>query len=362
VLALSPEPGAIGFFSRYVTEALICPDPGHQEAAFLDFMEQLGRRLNYPGVLFLTRDQDVSAVGRNRARLERHFCIPFANWAVLSRIVDKQGQYAVAQDVGVPLPLTHFPQDETEVIASAESFDYPAIIKPAYHVKFSERFGVKGFVTHDAEQMVDHYRRGVAHGYRMMIQEVIPGKPHRLYTYGSYLNRRGEALAEFTGRKLRQNPRMFGTCRMGECCPAPEVAALGLRLLRALDFWGISQVEFKLDPRDGQFKLIEVNARNYQWQHLATVCGANLAYVAYQDALDQAVAPHSATVYGKRWVLAASDLVLTPREILRGQTSLSDWLRSWRGVAVDGIFSWRDPRPGLHFLGNRISRLQGERP
>jgi D-aspartate ligase len=360
ILALSPEPEAIGFSSRHVTQSLVCPDPGEEESAFLDFMDQVGEHLDRPGILFLTRDQDVSTVSRNQTRLQRHFLIPFAGWDVLSRIVDKRGQYTVAKKVGVPLPVTRFPQSEAELAVVAQEMPYPAIIKPAYHAKFWEQFRVKGFIARSPQETIDHYRRGTAHGYQMMIQEIIPGEPDRLYSYGSYLNRHGEPLAEFTGRKLRQNPRMFGICRLGESCPAPQVAELGLQLLRALGFWGISHVEFKLDPRDDRYKLMEVNARSFLWQHLATVCGANLAYTAYRDALGEPVTPVTASAYGRRWVLTASDMVLSPPEIVRGQISLWDWLSGWQGVAVDGIFSWRDPHPGLHYLRNKINRRHGE--
>lgn len=359
VLALNPRPDAIGFPSRYVTERFICPDPGKEEEAFLDFMDRVGERLAKRAVLFLTRDQDVSTVSRNQARLARHYQVPFAAWDVLRAIVNKPGQYRVARKLGVPLPVTAFPHDRTEAARAADKVPYPAIIKPAYHVEFSKRFGGKGFLAHNPQEAVTYFQRGAAAGYQMMLQEVIPGSSDRLYTYGSYLSPQGEPLAEFTGRKLRQNPRMFGTCRAGECCRAPEVASLGRKLLQALGFWGISQVEFKLDPRDGEYKLIEVNARNYQWQHLATVCGANLAYAAYRDTIGEPLAPVRATDYGKRWVLAASDLVLTPREILRGERALLPWIQSWRGVAVDGIFSFRDPAPGVRYLRNHISRRLG---
>jgi predicted ATP-grasp superfamily ATP-dependent carboligase len=356
VLALDSRSEPIGFSSRYVTRALVCPDPEEKAREFLEFMGELGLALEYKGVLFLTRDQDVSVVSQNQELLERHFHIPFAQWTVVSRIVDKQGQYAVARAADVPLPETFFPQNDDELEDAVNKVPYPAIIKPAYHVKFSERFGVKGFVAEDPAAALRAFRRGANYGYQMMLQEIIPGDANRLYTYGSYLDRNGRPLGQFTGRKLRQNPRMFGTCRVGESCPAPDVAALGLRLLHALDYWGISQVEFKLDPRDDQFKLMEVNARSYQWQHLATACGANLALLAYRDALNQCVAPVFADDYGKRWSLIASDLVMTPREIARGQTSLRSWLNGWRGLAVDGIFSFRDPKPGLRYLKNRLVR------
>jgi predicted ATP-grasp superfamily ATP-dependent carboligase len=362
VVALDSHPDAIGLSSRYVVAALVCPDPGGAEPAFIEFMGQLGRRLGSPGVLFLTRDQDLSTVSRNQALLERYFRFPFVGWEVLKQIVDKRGQYAVAQDAGVPLPTTLFPENETEVRSVAWSLPYPVIIKPAYHASFSERFGVKGFLANNSDETLTLYRRGVEHGYDMMIQEVIPGGPERLYTYGSTLDPEGKPLAQFTGRKLRQNPSRFGTCRLGECVYAPQVAELGLRLLRALGFWGTSQVEFKLDPRDNVLKLIEVNARNYQWQHLSTVCGANLAHAAYLHALGEPVRPVEANAYGRRWILAASDVALSLREWARGQIRLVDWLAGWRGVAVDGIFSVRDPAPGLHYLWNQTRRRSGYRP
>ena len=51
-----------------------------------------------------------------------------------------------------------------------------------------------------------------------------------------------------------------------------EVVDAGLRLLAALDYAG-SQVEFKRDPRDGRYKLMEINPRLYQWHGLAAACG-----------------------------------------------------------------------------------------
>src|SRR5207247_5948621 len=56
----------------------------------------------------------------------------------------------------------------------------------------------------------------------------------------------------FCGRKLRQTPPGVGTCRVGEAVWVEEVVEQGLRLLRELEHTGLSQVEFKRDPRDGR--------------------------------------------------------------------------------------------------------------
>lgn len=358
ILALSPQRNAIGFNSRYATHHLVCPESTEHEDDFVEFLVQLGSHLNEPGVLFVTRDQDMAAISRNQDRLHQ-FLVPSAGWSVISRIVDKQGQYATAQQIGIPLPRTEFPRDRAEAVELAQELPYPVIVKPAYHAKFSERFGVKGFVADSPRRAVEYFCVGRDHGYDMMLQEIIPGEPDHLYTFGSYLNRQGEVLAQFTGRKLRQRPRLFGTCRLGETCAEPTIVDLGIKMLRALGFWGISQVEFKLDPRDHQFKLIEVNCRSYQWQHLATVCGANIAQVAYLDMLGASPAPQIASTKPQKWILLTSDLVMSPIEAMRGQLSVKNWLKGWRGVAVDGLLSIRDPLPGLAYIWNKLRRPMG---
>ena len=72
-----------------------------------------------------------------------------------------------------------------------------------------------------------------------------------------------------------------------------EVVDAGLALLRALWFHGISQVEFKRDPRDGRFKLMEVNPRLWQWHGLAAACGVDLPLIAYRDLTGEQVEPVS---------------------------------------------------------------------
>ena len=54
-------------------------------------------------------------------------------------------------------------------------------------------------------------------------------------------------------------PRGFGTCRVGEARWREDVVEQALALLTALGYHGIAQTEFRLDPRDGRFKLMEVN-------------------------------------------------------------------------------------------------------
>ncbi len=131
-----------------------------------------------------------------------------------------------------------------------------------------------------------------------MVQELIPGGDDELYTVGSYIAVDGTVLGLFSGRKLRQSPPGVGTCRVGEAVWVQDNVDAALRLLRAFEFHGVSQVEFKRDPRDGRYKLMEINPRLWLWHGLAAALGVDFARIAYLDLLGRRGEP--VTTEGKR--------------------------------------------------------------
>jgi D-aspartate ligase len=65
-------------------------------------------------------------------------------------------------------------------------------------------------------------------------------------------------------RWLRQHPHEFG--RASTLVETIELAALeelSEKLLKAINYYGLVEVEYKPDPRDGQFKLLDINARTW---------------------------------------------------------------------------------------------------
>src|SRR5205814_6398478 len=171
-----------------------------------------------------------------------------------------------------------------------------------------------------------------AQAFGPMVQELVPGGDDRLYTVGSYLARDGRALGVFCGRKLRQTPPGIGTCRVGEAVWVQEVVDDSLRLLAGFGYYGLSQVEFKRDARDGRYKLMEINARLWQWHGLATACGVDLPRIAYDDLTGAAPTEAVMDGQGKRWAIT----------LLPGERPLPQ-----RPPYVDAVFALDDPKPGL---------------
>ena len=106
-------------------------------------------------------------------------------------------------------------------------------------------------------------------------------------------------------------------------CGCPRWSSDGLRLLRALGFHGVSQVEFKLDPRTGEYKLIEVNPRLWQWHGLPRACGVDLTHIAYLDLVGRRPPPQRMTHEGRRWAISFMAAPATPCSGRRTRTRCS---------------------------------------
>ena len=354
VLGLDPDPRAIGLLSRCAA-GMVCPDPKDDEEAFLAFLEDVGRRLPRKAVLFPTHDEFIWPLSRHAARLEPWFHIPFSGWGVMEALHDKKQQMEAAGRVGVDTPRTVFVDSREDLERGADEIGFPAIFKPVESLAFKLRFHRHVLEIGDRNELAAVYERVTDCG-TLMLQEVVPGGDEELWTLGSYLDEASRPLALYTGHKLRQHPVHFGHCRMAVSRWDDEVSRAGVSLLQELRYHGVSQVEFKRDPRDGRFRFMEVNARHWMWHSLAAASGVNLSLAAYRDATGH---PYTAVrhVDGRKWVVAITDLRDAQAEFRRRERAVLPWLKSYAGVARDGVLSLRDPVPGLVAAGRTVRSI-----
>lgn len=361
VLAVDPNPRALGFASRYAA-CSVCPDPARDGDGFIAYLEALGRSLPQRAVVFPTHDEFIWPVSRHAERLHEWFRIPFSDWQTMVRLYDKEEQMRAAWRAGVDTPLTVFIRSHADLQAGAAEIPFPAIFKPVQSLAFKTRFKRPVLIIESPDRLEAVYERCADCG-TLMLQEIVPGGDDELFTVGSTLDARSRPLAVFTGKKLRQHPRTFGTARLAVSVWIDELAEAGLRLLRELHYHGVSQVEFKRDPRDGRYKLMEVNARHWLWHSLAAACGVNLTLASYADAIGKPfTAPRQSD--GGKWVLTLKEGVDSVREIQRGDQSVGEWLVSLGGIRTDGVMALDDPRPGLvnaWRMAKVVARRRGRR-
>ena len=177
-----------------------------------------------------------------------------------------------------------------------------------------------------------------------MVQELIPGAAENLYSVGS-LYSNGRVLGKVVARRTRQHPAVFGRVTThAETCHVPELEDMGTRFLKAMGYQGISEVEFMWDPRDGIFKLIEINARFWAWHGLAIAAGVDLPFLMYRDMLGDTVQVNDFED-GVHWLRLLVDVPASAIQVAKGNISIPAYLKSWKGKKTFDVFSWRDPLP-----------------
>lgn len=274
-------PPLLGRFSRFpVRHFTYQPRAGE---TLTQCLLRIADQFDGTGVLFPAIDVDLEAVVLAQDKLAARYHVPAAPH-IGADIFAKNWQYEIARRVGVPIPLSlRFNAGEEPDLSG---YRFPLIIKPSSR---TEAVGGRAFRLRvvDDRAALDPFLAELARdhpGREFQLAENIPGDPTQLYTVGAYANRQGRVLRTYTGRKLSQHPYTHGDASIAETLAVPDIVVRQARvLLEEARFHGISQVEFKHDARDDQYKLLEINGRCWSWVKLPAFSGVNLPLIQHYD-------------------------------------------------------------------------------
>jgi predicted ATP-grasp superfamily ATP-dependent carboligase len=338
---------SIARVSRFVRDVVRVRDL-RTEASLLGALDMARRRHGLSGwVLYPTREENVAAVAANRDRLLRDFRVPTPGLEAIRHVWDKRETYRLAERLSIPIPRTWFPQAEHDLTAiDAEG---PFAVKPAIKEHFFYQTHAKAWRADDRAQLASVFRQAarIAGDGEVIVQELIPGGGREQYAYCA-LFREDRAVASMTVRRRRQHPSDFGRASTYvETISLPELAVPSARFLQAIGYYGLAELEYKRDPRDGAYKLLDVNARTWGYHTLGRPAGVDFPYLLFRDQIGAEVGEAHARP-GIRWIRLVTDLPNAVRDIRAGTLRSRDYLRSLRGVDTEAVFSLRDPLPGLY--------------
>lgn len=349
--------------SRHAREAILVPHPARETRAFLDRLVGLAGRLG-GAVVVPTSDDGVKVLAQHRAELSRHFVVACPEWEVAERYIDKRHTYELAARLGIPFPRTLVPESAAEVQRYAGEVAYPCLVKPRESHLYAPLFGEKVTVVRSAAELRAAYGAAAEAGLEVMLQELIEGPDPISVNYNAYRGG-GEVLAECTARKVRLSPPRFGTPRVVRSEHVPEVVAPGRAILEGLGLDGPSCTEFKLDRRDGVYKLLEVNGRHNRSSLLSTASGINFPWIELRYlAAGERPGPLRARE-GVYWIDEMEELRYGITAAGRDGAGPRDLARPWLREHVFAVFDPRDPAPfarELAWMGRRARRaLRGLR-
>ena len=341
----------ISRFSRYTSRFFACP-PVSNEMEFLDFIRDLAVKQDIRGwLIYPDDDNTMTFVARHKKELEEYYRVPGPSWEVVQLACDKRLTYQLAGRVGIPTPKTFYPRNVEEL--ELLDVEFPVIIKPAIRDNFFQKTGEKAVRAESRAHLIQEYIKAATKidSSEIMIQEVIPNVGDNLYSFGS-LYRDGQVLGKVIARRARQRPSDFGhNTTYAETVYIPELEEMATKLLSAMGYYGVSEVEFMWNPRDSKYNLIEMNARFWAWHSLAIAAGVDLPYLLYLDVLGNKVHADGFKK-GVKWFHLKTDLYISIGQIARGRLRLGTYFSSWKGKKTFAIFSWSDPLPFLYDVVN----------
>lgn len=336
----------IGRYSRYCSAFFRAPPPS-ATTEYADFLIDLAKREGLQGwVLIADSDELVHAISINKERLSEYYRVSVPDWDVTEKVYVKANTYRIAKEHGIPIPDTLFSSSLDELLSM--DIKYPAVLKPSIRDHFYSKVKTKAYLVNNRQELVETYQRmcEVIDPSEILVQDMIPGGPNQLFSVG-VLFKDGRIQASIMGQRTRQHPMDFGhATTYAEIVDYPEMQALAEKFLRAINYYGIGEVEFMLDPRDKVFKLIEVNPRIWGWHLLAIAAGVDLPYMLYCDQIGEPVQAGKMPVPMK-WIRMITDVPTVLLETSKGRMRIRDWLASLKGPRQFSVWEAKDPLPCL---------------
>ena len=354
VVGFTSDEETYGNFTR-TCEVWFTPDARQQPEKLADVLLEVAQELD-GAVIFPTSDFDVLFLDRYRAKLEPHYRLSIPPTDCLAKVMDKQALFAAARDVGVAAPKTMTVNSLEQLADAAREIGFPCVLKPVSSIHWRIHEDLRGGGAHakalqarNEEELKTHYLDASSLYHNVLIQELIPGGADRLAVLGGYVDEASELLAYFTARKIIQSPDEFGTGCLVESVDVPVLYEPTARLLRSLGYRGMAEVEYKLDVVTGEYKLIEINPRHWDWHRLGNASGVNLTWTAYCHLTGAHVERRRLHTASAKWIAEDTLAHYCFQHAIDGRINARKLINDLSGQRIYGIFAWSDPLPFIRY-------------
>jgi D-aspartate ligase len=330
--------------SSYLSGRFIWWGEAEDEDRFLDGMVMIGERLGRPAVLVPTDDLGAILVSEHAGTLSRWFRFPHPPPGLAHLVASKKGLYELCRKLGIPCPQVSYPSSRYDVEEFAARAGFPVVAKAIEPWLLPAGAGLKSTsIVHSPEALHNLYRGLDGHSAgNLMLQEYIPRDCARDWFFHGYCDARSSCLVSFTGVKLRSYPPYAGATSLGRCQDNETLRGHAEQLLYAIGYRGIVDLDYRLDLRDGEYKLLDFNPRiGAQFRVFEDDAGVDVVRALHLDLTGREVRRRPQRD-GRVFVVEQSDLLASLGYHRAGDLGLRSWLSSLRGTRRELAWFARD--------------------
>jgi len=344
--------------SRYLKKYFIAKlDPMHPQS-YLEFVLGLSKVIGQKAVLIPTSDHLSLFVAEYKEQLKKNFFFSDNSIELLDKLSDKQKMFELAVNADIPTPGIIIPKKLDDVKSSIPALNFPLMLKAIDGNRLFERTGLKMKIIENAEELISNYiKLEDPDEPNLMLQELIPGNDDQVYIFNGYFDNNSDCLAAFTGYKVRQFPIHIGCASLGECLWNQKVADKTIAFMKAVGYSGILDIGYRLDPRDGRYKVLDINPRVGQaFRMFVAQNNMDVIQSLYLDLTGQQQ-PEIIPRENRRWIIEDYDFVSSFHYYKEGSLKIAEWLASFKNIEEGAWFSWRELRPFLVVMKRLVFKM-----
>jgi D-aspartate ligase len=330
--------------SNYLSGRFIWRGDAEDEDRFLDGMATIGERLGRTSVLVPTDDLGAILVSEHASTLGRWFRFPQPPSGLAQLVASKKGLSELCGKLGVPCPQVSYPSSRHDLEEFAARAGFPVVAKAIEPWRLPAGAGLKSTsIIHSRDDLLNLYQRLEGHSAgNLMLQEYIPRDRAQDWFFHGYCDARSSCLVSFTGVKLRSYPPYAGATSLGRCQDNETLRGHAEQLLETIGYRGIMDLDYRLDLRDGEYKLLDFNPRvGAQFRVFEDAAGVDVVRALHLDLTRREVRRRPQRE-GRVFVVEQSDLLASLGYHRAGDLSLRSWLPSLAGSRSELAWFARD--------------------
>ena len=312
-------------------------------------LERTGPR---DAMLVATNDNLIGFMADHYELLSEKFFLSIPRPEVVQVCFNKRDTYLKAMELGIPIPESHFPDNREELAELAGRVAFPVILKPAIMYKFHSATGKKVFFCEDAEALKRNYEQilGIIPPDEVIVQQFLTGGAKHLYSFGSFFAE-GQVYGSLVANRIRQKPMDFGiSTSFAHTIIMPELEKVSEDFLRAIDYFGLSEVEFMYDEASGAYRFIEINPRAWKWHSIANKLDINLVGMMLDFLEGRPITKRRNERPNVAWIERLTDTFVAMNEIRKGRLSIREYFATLRMAKESAAWSLRDPLPAIIYI------------
>lgn len=262
---------------------------------------------------------------------------------------DKGLTMTCAHAIDVPYPRTWYSYEWEEVdvfpvvVKARKSCGVDSGIRYAFHEGELES-AIRDLEVQPCMGEISDYKKPI-------IQEYIAGDIYDVV--GLYQN--GVPKVAIAQRRIETIPLEGGPGVWNITVREPELIEQSCALLDYFEWHGPYQTEWMKDPRDGKFKLIELNPKMWGTMELAIRAGIDIPVLAAQVAMGEEIPQYVEPFPGTEAYEVGVQKFWPLNNIMNFRRDPS-FRRFAMGVCLPDLYDLTDPFPSLYDLGATVKR------